>query len=410
MSFYLIGGSFVEILLILITGFTILGINWREVFARLFFISLCVGMLCVLATQFPPAIYIPIVFLIICSFLYLMLNLKFLFGLAVLAFGSITYLVIQTIAFSIFPRLTIDSIFLINLVSGVLVISLISKYRSKFSRVKKVIINPNSNNPFSTKFKWILYLSTLFTCYLALFYSINVSNTEEHIYLAIGSVVFLIVGVYMVKQRYEGQFKYVQSFNEEHVQQLNQYVDLISSQRRTTVDHMLKMRNMLQIGHFQKARDYLDDLIDEATLTREVAPIKSNVTAGVLLAFKDYATQKDIVLTYDIQDDLSDMPCNSYETHHLLKSLLQLIIDTSEKAPVDKRKIKVKISKIEEQLSIEIYHPAVMDTENSVEVIKDGENLIPHNVKNILDKYQGHITTNLVKNFMHVKVCIPIEF
>jgi len=409
MSFYLIGGSFVEVLLVLITGFTILGINWREVFPRLFFISLCVGMLGLLAAEFPPVIYLPVTFLIICSFLYLMLNLKFLFGLAVYVFGSVTYLVIQTIILSIFPHLTDDFIFPINLVSGVLIIFLIGKYRSNSPTPKKIIINPNSNNPFSTKFKWILYLITLLISYSALFYSINFSNQEEQIYLAIGSIVFLVVGVYMVKQRYDGQFKYVQSFNDEHVQQLNQYVDLISSQRRTTVDHMLKMRNMLQIGHFQKARDYLDDLIDEATLTREVAPIKSDVTAGVLLAFKDYATQKEIVLTYDIQDDLSDMPCNSYETHHLLKSLLQLIIDTSEKAPVDKRKIKVKISKMETQLSIEIYHPAVMDMKDNPELSENVKKQIPDNVKSIVEKYQGHINTIFIQDYIHVKVGIPIK-
>ncbi len=408
MSLFLIGGNFVETLLILITGFTILAINWREVFARLFFISLCVGMLGVLATEFPPAIYIPLIFLIICSFLYLMMNMKFLFGLAALAFGSVPYLAIQTIIFSIFPQLTDDFIFPINLVSGVLVIFLISKYRSNFPTPKKIIINPNSNNPFATKFKWILYLITLFISYLALFYSINFSNKEEHIYLAIGSIVLLIVGVYMVKQRYDGQFKYVQSFNEEHVQQLNQYVELIDIQRLTTVDNLMKVRNMLQIGQFQKSRDYLDELIDEATLTREVAPIKSNVTAGVLLAFKDYATQKEIVLTYDIQDDLSDLPCNSYETHHLLKSLLQFIIDTSEKAPVDKRKIKVKISKMDNQFLIEIYHPPVMDTKNNHES-GNIENQIHDHVKNIVEKYQGHINTNFTKGYMHVKFGIPIK-
>lgn len=409
MSFYLIGGSIAEVLLVLLTGFTILGINWREVFPRLFFISLCVGMLGMLTTEFPPVIYLPVIFLIICSFLYLIINVKFLFGLAVYVFGSVTYLVIQAIIFSIFPQLTDDFIFPINLVSGVLIITLIGKYRSNSPTPKKVIINPNSNNPFSTKFKWILYLITLLISYSALFYSINFSNQEQQIYLAIGSVVFLIVGVYMVKQRYDGQFKYVQSFNEEHVQQLNQYVDLISSQRRTTVDHMLKMRNMLQIGHFQKARDYLDALIDEATLTREVAPIKSDVTAGVLLAFKDYATQKDIVLTYDIQDDLSDLPCNSYETHHLLKSLLQLIIDTAEKAPMDKRKIEAKISKMDNQFLIEVYYPSVMDMKDNPELSGNVKKQIPDNVKSIVEKYQGHINTIFTQDYIHVKVGIPIK-
>jgi len=409
MSLFSIGGSFVETLLILITGFTILGINWREVFARLFFISLCIGILGVLATEFPPAIYLPVLFLIICSFLYLMINVKFLFGLAAFVFGSVTYLAIQTIIFSIFPQLTDDFIYPINLVIGVLVIFLIGKYRSNFPMPKKIILNPNSNNPFCTKFKWILYLITLFLCYLALFYSINFSNQEEHIYLAIGSIIFLIVGVYMVKQRYDGQFKFIESFNDEHVQQLNQYVELISSQRLKTVDHFLTLRNMLQIGQLQRARDYLDELIDEATLTRDVASIESSITAGVLLAFKDYARQKDIVLTYDIQDDLSELPCSSYETHHLLKSLLQLIIDTSERVPVNKRKIEFKISKIDNHFSIEIYHPAVIDTRNNPEISENVEVQITDNVKRIVEKYQGHINASFIQDYMHVKVNIPIK-
>jgi len=409
MSLYLIGGNFVETLLMLITGFTILGLNWRQMFLRIFFISLCIGVLGLLATEFPPAIYLPILALITCSFVYLMMNVKFLFGLAALVIGNVTCLAIQTIIFYLFPQLTDDFIFPITLVSSVLVIFLLGKYRSYFFMPKKIIINPNSNKPFCKKFKWILYLVTLFISYLALFYSINFSNEEEHIYLAIGSIVFLIVGVYMVKQRYDGQFKYIQSFNEEHVQQLNQYVDLISSQRLTTVDHMLQVRNMLQIGQLQRAKDYLDEVIDETTLTREVGLIESDVTVGVLLAFKDYAIQKDIVLTYDIQDDLSDSPCNSYEKHQLLKSLLQLMIDISEKIPLNQRTIKIKICKTDNQLSIESYHPAIKYTDNSIEANKDGENLIPHSVKNILDKYQGHVTMNLVQNFMHVKVCIPIE-
>lgn len=407
-------GGFFENLIVFIIGFTILGLNWKELFARLSFVSLCTVLLSIVLNQFDRLISLPILVIISCLIIYWVMNIKFISALAAFLCGVVTFLSIQAILFYTFPQFTDSYIYGLTIGIVFIFIFLAGKLRSNISRPNKIVVKANTENSTHTEFKWmwiVLLITTLSISYLVLFYSMHLSNREEQIILAIPSFVFIIVGIYIFKQNHDGHFKQLElSINKQFDKQLNQYVELINTQRYVTVDHLLKTRMMLEIGQLQKSKDYLDHLIDELTLAREVAPIKSDATAGILLAFKDFANQKNIELTLDIQDDLSDLPCESYETHQLLKSLLQLIIDSSEKVSLDKRKIQLKISKINNEFLIESHYIEAIDTKD-ITITKDEQKdltEIPHNIKDIVNKYKGHITSEITNRYLHIKIDIPI--
>lgn len=396
-------GCFIEVVLIIFMGFTLLGYNIKNRLSRLSIVSIYSGIIVVIInSSLPIKTLVLILSLVAPSILFrFILNIRILHAIFILISGSTILLILDLIVSSVLPVHAFEHYALTWSIS--LVIMMIIK------RYNLQLYLPDTLQGMGKlyRFIWLMLLLSAFSMYLSLYFSVILSAEQWKIFLAFSSVIVIFLSLYLGRKLYEGKVEHFEtSINEEYDSELNHYIDLILNQKQINVEQLLKIRMLLESGQLQRTKDYVDKLFDEATLNSDVALVRSQTVSGILQAYKTYAAQKSIHLQLDIQDSLSNLPFHTYEIHKILKNLIQHAFVHSEKLPVNKRSIYLKIEKTDDSLQFLVFHKS-KEAKNAQQDTSLTKHLLS-TIRKITSKYHGQLASDLLHNQMRIKVDIPL--
>ena len=394
-------GAFIEMVLVIFMGFTFLGYNIKNRSIRIVIVSLYSGILVLIVnSSFAIELVTLTLGLVIPSVLFrFTLNIRILHAIFILLSGSIILLILNLIVSDLLSLPDFGH-YALTWSIALFIMMIIKRYN-----LQLYLPDTLQGKGILYRFIWLMLLLSAFSMYLSLYFSVILLDEQWKIFLAFSSVIVIFLSLYLGKKLYEGKVEHFEtSINEEYDSELNHYIDLILNQKQINVEQLLKIRMLLETGQLQRTKDYVDKLFDEATLNRDVALVGSQTVSGILQAYKAYAAQKSIHLQLDIQDSLSNLPFHTYEIHKILKSLIQHAFVHSEKLPVDKRSIYLKIEKTEGSLQFLVFHKEAKNAQQDTSLTKH----LLSTIGKITSKYHGQLASDLLHNQMRIKVDIPL--
>src|SRR5699024_2048018 len=111
---------------------------------------------------------------------------------------------------------------------------------------------------------------------------------------------------------------------------------------------------------------------------------------------------------YDLQDDLSNLPCSTYEMTNLVKDLIQFNTDLPLQNPNLDSIIYFTTKRKKQGIVIELFktsHTNIREIHTSENVHAVGS--IPGNIQSIVDKYGGQILFKTPQNSILIEVVLP---
>ena len=117
----------------------------------------------------------------------------------------------------------------------------------------------------------------------------------------------------LVEQQYRGE--------------MSSFMNVIRSQRHDYNFHVQTIAGLIQEGKIEECRRYVHALEHDASVMNAMLPVKDPAIAAMIHNFQMLAVREGIELHIDIQNDLSQIATNVYETNKILSNLLQNAID-----------------------------------------------------------------------------------
>lgn len=108
------------------------------------------------------------------------------------------------------------------------------------------------------------------------------------------------------------------------------YMSVIRSQRHDYIFHVQTLHGLLIQEDYEKCKTYLNQLLKDSMAMNELLPIKDAAISSLIYSFKNKAIQSGISMELQIENDLSQVATNVYETNKVIGNLLQNAIDETE--------------------------------------------------------------------------------
>ncbi|OIU69756.1 sensor histidine kinase [Rossellomorea aquimaris] len=423
----LFGGT-IETFLIILVGYTLMGISVkRKVYPLLvasFYGSVILTMLKGITE---PYVYLLILIVSLGILLTFIVQAGIPQSLLALVAGAIILLLSEFISFLFWYPLqamtTIDVAELPILLVAVphmmimlLVYFLIKKFNLHIQPHNDNIVRKGNN----AKFFSVLFLlfGMLFLYYAIVFkhHSASASAVWSAVFLVFITILIFYVIRYLLNSNLESLSI---RLNQQYEEDLTQYISSVKLQRHDFVHHLLAVKKMLDNGHFNQCKDYLDEVLEETSSVSDVLPLASDAVAGMLLSYKELASKKNVIVHYHISDQLKDIPCRVFELNKILGNLILNAIEAVESVEECKRHVTVSIGKKDQEYFFEISNSAnIEELEKNITCIfkegfstkegtgNQGQGLAI--VQSIVDKYKGYIYPEIVDHSVTFVVKIPI--
>lgn len=423
----LFGGT-IETFLIILVGYTLMGIAIRgKVYPLLVASFYGSAILTILKGSVAPYVYLLILILSLGILLTFIVQVSVSQSLLALVAGAIMLLLSEFISFLFwYPMQVIFSItvkelpVLIVAVPHMLIMLLIYFFLKKFNIHIPVSVHHSGRRGSNAKFYSILFL--LFGL-LFLYYAI-IFNHHSASSFAVLSAVFLIIITmlifYVIRYLLNTNLESLSiRLNHQYEEDLTQYISNVKLQRHDFVHHLLAAKKMLDHGHFNHCKEYLDEVLEETSSVSDVLPLASDAVAGMLLSYKEQASKKGVTVHYTISDQLKDVPCRVFELNKILGNLILNAIEAVESLEECKRHVTVSIGKKDQEYFFEISNSAdIEELERNITCIfkegfstkkgtgNQGQGLAI--VQSIVDKYKGYIYPEIVDHSVTFVVKIPV--
>lgn len=123
------------------------------------------------------------------------------------------------------------------------------------------------------------------------------------------------------------------------------YMSVIRSQRHDYNFHVQTLHGLLLQKDYDACEKYLNELLKDSIEMNQILPLKDAAVSALILSFKNKAAQSGIHMDILIENDLSQIATNVYETNKVIGNLLQNAIDEAEMVPDKSYGIKLSIIK-----------------------------------------------------------------
>lgn len=202
--------------------------------------------------------------------------------------------------------------------------------------------------------------------------------------------------------------------------EMQAFMNIIRSQRHDFNFHVQALAQMFGEGNVEECRKYVDFLQQDAIAVNTVLPVKDAAVAAVLNHFQILAGREGIVLNMDIQNDLSQVVTNVYETNKIISNLLQNAIDEVRNHADKSYGIRLYIFKRDQYAVIHVANQVEGRRTDPKEIdrmflqgytTKSGhEGVGLSSIKSLLVRRKGLITIKQEGKVIHFVVRIPIRF
>ncbi len=123
------------------------------------------------------------------------------------------------------------------------------------------------------------------------------------------------------------------------------YMSVIRSQRHDYNFHVQTLHGLLLKKDYHACEEYLDELLKDSIEMNQLLPLADAAISALILSFRSKALQRGIQMEILIENDLSQIATNVYETNKIIGNLLQNAIDETEKLTDKSYGIKLSILK-----------------------------------------------------------------
>ena len=202
--------------------------------------------------------------------------------------------------------------------------------------------------------------------------------------------------------------------------EMQSFMNVIRSQRHDYNFHVGTIAGLIREGKIEECRKYVSALERDSALMNALLPVKDPAISATILNFQTLAAREGIELHIDIQNDLSQIATNVYETNKIISNLLQNAIDEVSTHRDKTYGIWLTILKRGEYCVIRVSNEVESRTVTAEELGQfyrqgyttkrghDGVGL--SGIQVLASRYRGGIYTQVEGNVLHFLAKIPINY
>lgn len=120
------------------------------------------------------------------------------------------------------------------------------------------------------------------------------------------------------------------SSEQQYRNEMSTYMSVIRSQRHDYNFHVQTLSGLLKRGDYAECQRYLDNLTEDSIGMNELLPLADPAVSSLILSFRSRAAQEGIQLEISVENDLSQIATNVYETNKIIGNLLQNALDETQ--------------------------------------------------------------------------------
>lgn len=202
--------------------------------------------------------------------------------------------------------------------------------------------------------------------------------------------------------------------------EMQSFMNVIRSQRHDYNFHVQTIAGLLREGNLEECLKYMDALEKDSAIMNSVLPVKDPAISAMIHNFHILAVREGISLHIDIQNDLTQIATNAYETNKIISNLLQNAIDETKTHADKSYGIWLTVLKRGEYIVIRVSNevdPLRIDMDNMNQIYRQGyttkqghEGVGLSSIKQLAGRYHGTVYTQLDRNVIHFVAKIPINF
>lgn len=139
--------------------------------------------------------------------------------------------------------------------------------------------------------------------------------------------------------------------------EMQTYMSVIRSQRHDYNFHVQTLYGLLIQEDYDACRAYLEELRRDSVEMNRLLPLSDAAISALILSFQNQAAAKGIQMTIMVENDLSQIATNVYETNKIIGNLLQNAIDETESLEDKSDGIRLSVIKRGEFAVINVSNP-----------------------------------------------------
>lgn len=270
---------------------------------------------------------------------------------------------------------------------------------------------------------WHIYLAILLGAVLMTACMQLLNGLDQASFLTVALVMFSLfwgeVGLLVLIYAYKKEGMEILS-DRQYRGEIQAFMNVIRSQRHDYNFHVQTISGMLREGNFEECLSYMDALEKDSSIMNAILPVKDPAISAMIYNFYVTAAREGIQLHIDIQNDLTQIATNVYETNKVVSNLLQNAIDETKTHEDKSYGIHLTILKRGEYIVIRVSNEAnlLSSDPESINLIyrqgystkqgHDGVGL--SSVKQLVSRYRGTIYTQTEGTVIHFVAKLPINF
>lgn len=139
--------------------------------------------------------------------------------------------------------------------------------------------------------------------------------------------------------------------------EMQTYMSVIRSQRHDYNFHVQTLYGLLTQEDYDACKAYLEELRRDSIEMNRLLPLADAAVSALILSFQNQAAVKGIRMTIMVENDLSQIVTNVYETNKIIGNLLQNAIDETESLEDKSEGIRLSVIKRGEFAVISVSNP-----------------------------------------------------
>lgn len=196
--------------------------------------------------------------------------------------------------------------------------------------------------------------------------------------------------------------------------EMQTYMSVIRSQRHDYNFHVQTLHGLLLRKDYEACEKYLNELLKDSIEMNQILPLQDAAISALILSFKNKAAQSGIGMEISIENNLSQIATNVYETNKVIGNLLQNAIDETERVADKSYGIRLSIIKRGEfcmiNVSNRVSRANPMETYQVGHSSKEGhEGIGIASIQALASKYGGAVYARVEGDIIYFAAKLPLR-